>query len=287
LDYSNVSGIKSAVWLSLPSFSIRIENQLFAKLEFRLMPSLSRRQVITGSSAILAATVGLAADAPPPTVRLKVLVTGGHPDDPESGCGGAIARYVDSGHEVTILYLTRGEAGIKRKTHDEAAAIRTAEAIAACKILGARPLFAGQIDGATEIAPARYAEYRKLVVAESPDVIFTQWPIDTHADHRACSLLTFDAWMAGGRKAALYYYEVDLGGQTQLFHPTDYVDVTAVESRLHDACFAHASQNPGGGFWTTYHEPMLRFRGMESGYKLAEAFVHHEQSPGGRLPEAG
>ena len=24
--------------------------------------------------------------------RLKVLVTGGHPDDPESGCGGTIAR---------------------------------------------------------------------------------------------------------------------------------------------------------------------------------------------------
>jgi hypothetical protein len=29
---------------------------------------------------------------------------------------------------------------------------------------------------------------------------------------------------------------------------------------------------------------MLRFRGMESGCKAAEAFIHHDQSPAGRLP---
>jgi LmbE family N-acetylglucosaminyl deacetylase len=113
---------------------------------------------------------------------------------------------------------------------------------------------------------------------------FTQWPIDTHVDHRVCSLLTYDAWLAGGRKAALYYYEVDLGAQTQVFRPTDYVDVTAVEKKKHDACLAHASQNPERDFWIPYHLPMLRFRGMEAAYALAEAFVHHEQSPRGRLP---
>jgi hypothetical protein len=29
---------------------------------------------------------------------------------------------------------------------------------------------------------------------------------------------------------------------------------------------------------------MLRFRGLEIGCKAAEAFVHHNQSPLGRLP---
>ena len=29
---------------------------------------------------------------------------------------------------------------------------------------------------------------------------------------------------------------------------------------------------------------MMRFRGMECGRKMAEAFVHHEMSPAGRLP---
>ena len=66
----------------------------------------------------------------------KVVCVGGHPDDPESGCGGTLARYAALGAGVTIVYLTRGEAGIPHKSHDEAAAIRTAECQAACRILG-------------------------------------------------------------------------------------------------------------------------------------------------------
>jgi len=66
-------------------------------------------------------------------------------------------------------------------------------------------------------------------------------------------------------------------GDTKQWHPGKFV-------HPHDACFAHASQNPAGDFWTVYTGPMLRFRGMECGRTLAEAFVHHEQSPSGRLP---
>jgi LmbE family N-acetylglucosaminyl deacetylase len=241
-------------------------------------------------SGLAAACVASAASAtsaeaqPAPGPRLKVVVTGGHPDDPESGCAGTVARYTEAGHSVTVFYLTRGEAGIRGKSAQEAAAIRSAEAERACEILKAKAVFAGQIDGATEVSKARYEEFRKLMAAENPDVVFTQWPVDTHRDHRACSLLTFDAWLNLGRKFALYYYEVDLGAQTQCFRPTHYVDVTSTEARKREACMAHASQNPGGGFYTQYHEPMLRFRGMEGGCKSAEAFVHHEQSPGERLP---
>ena len=89
----------------------------------------------------------------------------------------------------------------------------------------------------------------------------------------------------GGRGFALYYYEVDLGSDTQCFRPTHYVDVTATEPRKRAACMAHASQNPAGGFYAKDHEPMLRFRGLESGHRLAEAFIHHDQSPSGRLPQ--
>ena len=71
--------------------------------------------------------------------KIKVVVTGGHPDDPETGCGGTIARYTQQDHEVVVLYLTRGEAGVKGKTHEEAAAIRTEECQRACLILGAHP----------------------------------------------------------------------------------------------------------------------------------------------------
>ena len=251
------------------------------------MRSWTRRQVLSSSGVFAAsalATSAQGADAPAKAGKLKVLVAGAHPDDPESGCGGTIARYVEGGHDVAVLYLTRGEAGIKGKSHEEAAALRTAEAKKACAILKARPLFAGQIDGATEVTPALYDAFRKIVESEKPDVVFTHWPIDSHRDHRACSLLVYDAWLRTGRKFALYYFEVDLGAQTQCFRPTHYIDITTTEPRKREACFAHESQNAATGFYPSYHVKMHEFRGMESGFRLAEAFVHHDRSPHGRLP---
>jgi LmbE family N-acetylglucosaminyl deacetylase len=55
--------------------------------------AMSRRALLAG-----AALVGLRAAGP----KLKVMVTGGHPGDPEYGCGGTIARYADQGHDVTL-----------------------------------------------------------------------------------------------------------------------------------------------------------------------------------------
>src|SRR5207253_95869 len=133
--------------------------------------------------------VGAAAQPSEPKRILHVVCVGAHPDDPESGCGGTLARYAEAGHRVTIIYLTRGEAGIRGKTHQEAADIRTAEAEAACKILGAKPVFAGQIDGATEVNRERTEAFAALVLGERPDVLLTQWPIDTHPDHQVASLL--------------------------------------------------------------------------------------------------
>jgi LmbE family N-acetylglucosaminyl deacetylase len=225
------------------------------------------------------------ADPPAKKRSWKVLVAGAHPDDPESGCGGTIVRYVERGHNVAVLYLTRGEAGIKGKSAQQAADIRTAESKKACTILNARPLFAGQIDGATEVTPARYDAFRKIVEAEKPDVVFTHWPIDGSADHRACSLLVHDAWLKTGRKFALYYFEVNLGSQTQCFRPTHYVDITTTEPRKREACMAHDSQQPTINFYDSHHVKMHQHRGMESGFRLAEAFIHHDQSPYGRLPD--
>ena len=214
---------------------------------------------------------------------MRVCVVGGHPGDPEAGCGGTIARYADRGDDVSVLYLTRGEAGVSGKTHAEAAALRTAEAREACRILKAAPLFARQIDGATELNAERYAHFAELLAGTRPDVVFTQWPVDHHRDHRACGLITYDAWLRLGKPFALYYYEVDLGTDTRCFRPTHFVEVTATEPRKRQACMAHRSQDPQG-FYLRDHVPMMRFRGMQSGLDLAEAFIHQDQSATGRLP---
>ena len=249
------------------------------------MERITRRHLLTQTGVAALAALPVGAEVPQRSERpMRILVAGGHPGDPEAGCGGTIARYTQAGHEVTCLYLTRGEAGVRGKLARAAAAMRSAEAEKACTILKAKPVFADQIDGATEITPARYADFNKLIAAANPDVVFTQWPLDTHRDHRVCGMLTLDAWMSTGRKFALYYYEVDLGSDTLCFRPTHYVDVTATEPLKREACMAHASQDPAG-FYTRDFVPMLQFRGMERGVKQAEAFIHHDPSPAGFLPE--
>ena len=156
---------------------------------------LSRRGLL-GAAALLTFDSGLplATWAQSQGKRLKVVVAGGHHDDPETGAGGTMARYSLLHHDVVCLYLTRGEAGIAGKSHSESARIRTAEAESACRILRARPIFAGQIDGATEVNRARYDEFHTLLQGLQPDVVFTHFPIDTHPDHRAVSLLVFESW---------------------------------------------------------------------------------------------
>ncbi len=226
----------------------------------------SRREILSLPLA------GVAAGQSPGR-RIKIVCAGGHPDDPESGCGGTLARYAALGHSVTIVYLTRGEAGIPGKSHAEAAAIRSAEAEAACKILGAKPIFAGQIDGATVVDKNAAESFGRIISTENPDLLFTQWPIDSHPDHQAASILSYRAWLAARGRFQLYYYEVDLGDQTMGFHPTDYIDITGVREEKKAALFAHKSQD-GERIYSEYHKVMEDYRGRESGCVAAEAFVH-------------
>ncbi len=251
------------------------------------MKKMNRRKILKISGAAISGsfvTGHSMAKAPRiSSKKLKILVTGAHPDDPETGCGGVIARYTAEGHDVKLLYLTRGEAGIQGISHDESAKIRTKEANEANKILKTNPVFFGQIDGDTMITKKWYEKMINIIKAESPDIIFTQWPIDTHRDHRICSILVYDAWLNTGSNSALYYYEVMTGEQSQNFHPSDYVDITPVVETKWKACFIHKSQKIDE-MYPDSHGKMEVFRGMEFGCKYAEGFVHHQQSPVGYLP---
>lgn len=241
------------------------------------MSNISRREVLCGSAGLMAAaglSLTAAGEPAPAGKKLKLVVAGAHPDDPESASGGLMALCADAGHEVVSLYLTRGEAGIGGKSHDEAARIRTAEAEAACRVLGARPVFADQIDGATELNAARYDAFTPILERENPDIVVTHWPIDGHRDHRVAAMLVYDAWLRMSKSFALYYFEVEMGIQSQHFYPTDYVDITAVEKRKKKACYEHESQNAKHGFYPL-HEDMHLFRGKEAGVKAAEAYSKH------------
>jgi LmbE family N-acetylglucosaminyl deacetylase len=225
------------------------------------------------SASIAIAPLSVLASTPiKDLAALKILCIGGHPDDPESGCGGTLAKLSAAGHDVTSVYLTRGEAGIPGKSHDESAAIRSKEAEAACKLLNIKPHFLGQVDGNTIINNEWIDKMAAFIEQAKPDIVFTHWPIDSHKDHQAASILTTQAWMRSGKKFDLYYFEVLSGIQTVAFHPTDYVDITLTRETKRKAVYSHTSQHPET-IYSHGHELMEQFRGLEAGYSAAEAFV--------------
>jgi LmbE family N-acetylglucosaminyl deacetylase len=243
---------------------------------------LSRRSFVKQSALAAAAAFPLGSPHSAQTASLKVVCVGAHPDDPESGCGGTLARYAALGHSVTIVYLTRGERGIDGRSLDEAARIRTAESEAACRIMGAKPVFFGQIDGATEFTRAQVESMTRLLNDERPDVLFTHWPVDTHPDHQVASLLAIRGWMRRGT-GLLYFFEVDTGDQTEGFFPNTYVDVSTVMDKKKSALFAHVSQD-GQAIWRQHHEIMAAWRGREAAVPAAEAFVHLNRDQSSSLP---
>ena len=208
--------------------------------------------------------------------KRKILVIGAHPDDPETSAGGTMALLKQAGHDVVCVYLTRGEAGIAGKSHAEAAAIRVKECEAANAVIGTRHIFMNQVDGNTEINLDRYREMRELLEQERPDVVLTHWPIDSHRDHAICGLLVLDAWRTVGRTFDLYYMEAMTGTQSQMFHPTDWVNIESVIDLKHRACDCHVSQGMDA-LMEGWHGPMERFRGIECRCKYAEAFAHHAE----------
>jgi LmbE family N-acetylglucosaminyl deacetylase len=207
-----------------------------------------------------------------PAVKQKIVCVGGHPDDPESGCGGTLAKFTAAGHSVTIIYLTRGEAGIPGKSHGEAADIRSAEAMEACKILNTKSIFAGQIDGDTVLNNDWVKKLQSLLAEEKPDIVFTHWPLDSHKDHQTASILTIQCWIRGAKKFDLYFFEVCTGEQTMIFKPTDYVDISDTREQKKKAVYCHVSQDPPG-IYKCGHASMEEFRGRELRVPAAEAFI--------------
>jgi LmbE family N-acetylglucosaminyl deacetylase len=207
-----------------------------------------------------------------PARKLRVVVFGAHPDDPESGCGGLIALLTKDGHEVICGYATcfRGERKIGKEPE---ATVRRREATAACQILGAKAHF---FDYAHEKLVAD-AETIDAVAAwlkkANPDIVVTHWPLDTHPNHHVTSSLVWQCYLRESHWG-LYFFEVMTDQQSLDFRPELYLDIEAVRDLKRRALDSHRSQNPDA-IWEV-HDAMHRRRGKECGIDCAEAYVRVE-----------
>jgi LmbE family N-acetylglucosaminyl deacetylase len=130
---------------------------------------------------------------------LRVLVIAAHPDDPEYGCAGTVARWAQEGREITYLLLTSGDKGSKDPAvrPGRLASLREKEQREAGAKLGVKELiFLRHPDGMLDNSMEMRREIAGIIRWKRPNAVLTIDPwrhYQTHPDHRAAGQAALDA----------------------------------------------------------------------------------------------
>lgn len=207
----------------------------------------------------------------------KIIAIGAHPDDIEFGCGGTLAKHVDSGDIVTYICMTNtksvdGTTGEIIRTRDQL----TREINDATSVIGISDVRC--LDFYDLHIPFNFesiSRVEKIIKELSPDIVYTHWAGDANQDHIATHQIT----MAAARyvKNVFCYEQIPIlrlyENQMTINY---YVDITEYMTIKIEASNCHSSQINkyyNSGFNVLHNLRILaEFRGIQSGCKFAEGF---------------
>jgi LmbE family N-acetylglucosaminyl deacetylase len=196
--------------------------------------------------------------------KMNILAIGAHPDDIEFGCGGALIKYADRGHRLSLLVMTEGDLGGDPD-------VRKAEQMASHRIMGVEKVFwGGYKDTSISIDSGLIKEIEEVIAVVKPDFIFCHFPDDTHQDHRhlAQAVVSATRYIPN-----VLFFE---GPTTQNFTPQIFVDISDTLERKINLLEAHRSQlektNIKGLNIVDIAVSTANFRGTQGRVKYAEGF---------------
>jgi len=213
----------------------------------------------------------------------SVLVVAAHADDESLGCGATIKKHVDSGDQVTIIFMTDGVGS--RSVGSTDGSKRNLAKEKALQVLGVGSQFQFDFpDNAMDSVPLlEVVQAIECVIDRvKPQIIYTHFHGDLNVDHRIC----FDAVMTATRPVPnqsvkeIYGFEVLSSTEWQIkpdkaFTPQMYVDVSdcfeskiialkAYNDEMHDSPHSRSYEHV---------EVLGKHRGHTVGIKYAEAFM--------------
>jgi LmbE family N-acetylglucosaminyl deacetylase len=196
---------------------------------------------------------------------MKILAIGAHPDDIEYGCGGtllAMKRTYRS--EIHFFVSTYGEYGGTPE-------VRIKEQEAAADFLGVKKIhWGGFKDTQLALNGDLIGSIEKVIKEVSPDVVFVNYPDDTHQDHRNLAEATVIA--ARYCRKVLFYEDFT----AQNFEPHFFGNIEeTLEDKVKLLKF-HDSQverdYPTGLDILESVKAVANFRGFQAKVKYAEGF---------------
>lgn len=155
---------------------------------------------------------------------LNILVVAPHPDDEVAGCGGTIAKAVEKGYEVNVLYLSSGDS--IEKTREK-------EAEEVCSFLKITDLeFLRLKDRTFKINAVNIQKVTESFNRIQPDYVYVNHELDSDYEHKIAYRLVSEAhWrynLQSKKKikgVALYEVHKPIQTYNLVEDITDYIDI--------------------------------------------------------------
>ncbi len=162
------------------------------------------------------------------------LIISPHPDDETFGLGGALLLAAEQGIATDVLFLTSGDKG-----GDEGIApIREQEALAAARIFGIRNVCFWRLSDRSLLPYQSIIDrLAEVIVSTKPACLFFPSPVEPHPDHRASSVIAWEALRKTGFTAEPWSYEISVQGPLNVL-----IDISAVVAHKREIMAIYASQ---------------------------------------------
>lgn len=192
----------------------------------------------------------------------RVLAIGAHPDDLELACGGTLAKFSDSGHEMHTLVMSNGQRGGD-------ASARPGEAVRGGGFMRTSTVQVLDFPDTElgSVAQEMVAAIEGAILRFNPDIVLTHSGNDQHQDHHAVHLATL---RAARQHPSILCYESP--SATRDFNPSVYIDIDDyVEVKVH-AVSLHRNQAGKPYMTPTRVRGVAAFRGAQAKRAYAEAY---------------
>jgi LmbE family N-acetylglucosaminyl deacetylase len=214
----------------------------------------------------------------------KTLVVVAHPDDEVLGCGGLIAKLINQGEQVRVVFVAEGSScrhEALTKQAQEEINFRNQCSIEAIRSLGVSShnfynLPCGKLDKEPFIEIAKIIE--KEISDYKPTTVLTHSRNDVHNDHKIIFNATVQATRPVGKIVKnLLSFEILSSTEwnyIKTFKPNIFVDVTSTINAKINAMHCYSTEQP------KYPHPrsdqvirsLATMRGSQSGVEYAEGF---------------
>lgn len=184
--------------------------------------------------------------------KLRIVIFGAHPDDPDKA-GGTACKWARLGYDVLMVSVTNGDAGHQTIKARELAKIRREEARKAGEVIGVRYITLNNHDGQLMPTYKNRLQIIKIIREQRADIVICPRPYDYHPDHRYTGVLVNDAaYMVTVptilpevpflQKNPVFLYNSDHFTHPEPFKPDVCIDIDDVIEKKMDMYHQHTSQ---------------------------------------------